>query len=66
MTLYDYSTGEVRVVYTNTFGYYSFKDAAVNDLFEMSVQHSRYRFVNGSVSFTLRDNIDGMNFQASR
>lgn len=66
ITLNNASTGEVEVVYTNTFGYYTFKDVPVGDFFVMTAQHSRYRFVSGSVSFTLNDNIDGMNFQASR
>jgi len=66
ITLNNASTGEVEVVYTNTFGYYTFKDVPVGDFFVMTAQHSRYRFVSGSVSFTLEDNIDGLNFQASR
>jgi len=32
----------------------------------MSIQHRRYIFVTGSVSFSLEDSIAGLNFQASR
>lgn len=66
ITLNNASTGEVEVVYTNTFGYYTFKDVPVGDFFVMTAQHSRYRFVSGSVSFQLEDNIAGLDFKASR
>ncbi len=66
ITLNNASTGEVEVVYTNTFGYYTFKDVPVGDFFVMTAQHSRYRFVSGSVSFTLEDNLNGLDFKASR
>lgn len=66
LTLNNASTGEVEFVYTNTFGYYSFKGLPVGDFFVMTVEHRRYTFVNSSVSFSLDDNIAGLNFQASR
>lgn len=66
LTLTDALTGEVRVVYTNTFGFYTFKGVPVGDFFVMTAEHRRYIFVNGSVSFSLEDNISGLNFQASR
>jgi len=66
MTLTNASTGEVSVMYTNTFGYYTFKGLPVGDFFVMTAQARRHLFVNGSVSFSLEDNIAGLNFQASR
>ncbi|MEQ1764129.1 MAG: carboxypeptidase-like regulatory domain-containing protein [Pyrinomonadaceae bacterium] len=66
LTLTNASTGEVSAVYTNTFGYYTFKGLPVGDFFVMTVQHRRYLFVSGSVSFSLEDNIAGLDFQASR
>jgi hypothetical protein len=66
LTLTNAMTGQVETAYTNTFGYYKFDAVQVGDFFVMSVQHRRYLFVNGSVSFSLEDNISGLNFQASR
>ena len=65
LTLFG-ASGEAKVVYTNTFGYYKFSEVPVADFYVMSVQHRRYTFVNGSVNFSLQDNIEGFNFQASR
>lgn len=66
LTLINAITGEVETAYTNTFGYYKFDAVPVGDFYVMNVQHRRYLFVNGSVSFSLQDSIAGLNFQASR
>lgn len=66
LTLHNASTGEMSIVYTNSFGYYKFEGIPVGDFFVMSVEARRYIFVNGSVSFSLEDSIEGLNFQASR
>ena len=66
LVLTDVITGEVKTAYTNTFGYYKFEGAQAGDFFVMTVTHRRYLFVNGSVSFSLEDSIEGLNFQASR
>lgn len=63
--LFDANTGTGKLAVTNSFGYYRFDDNPVGDFYVMSVSHKRYTFVNGSVSFTLEDNLSGMNFQAS-
>lgn len=66
MTLFNGTTGESKVVLTNTFGYYTFNDLPIGDFYVLTVEHRRYRFSNSSTSFTLDDNISGMDFQASR
>lgn len=66
LTLTNAFTGEVEVVYTNSFGYYKFEDVTSFDFFVMNVSHRRYSFPNGTVQFSADDNIAGMDFQASR
>lgn len=66
LVLFNAVTGDPVVVYTNTFGYYTFSDVPVGEFYVMSVSHRRHVFVNGSVSFSLEDNLAGLDFQASR
>jgi len=66
LSLTNALTGEVKTVYTNTFGYYKFEGVPVGDFFVMSVSHRRYSFANPSVSFSLEDSIASLNFQATR
>ena len=66
LSLTNSFTGVTEVVYTNTFGYYTFKDVAVGDFFMLSVSARRYTFADGALSFTVQDNLDGVNFKASR
>lgn len=66
LTIVNATTGEMSVASTNSFGYYTFNDLPVGDFYAMSVMHRRYVFVNQTVSFSLDDNLTGMDFQASR
>lgn len=49
---------------SNAFGYYRINDLPVGDFYVMSVAHKRYLFLNGSTSFSLEDNLTGMDFVA--
>jgi hypothetical protein len=66
LTLFNATTGSPVLAYTNSFGYYTFNDLPVGEFYVMSVAHRRYVFMNGSVSFSLEDNLAGIDFQASR
>ena len=62
VTLVDVTTGEVRSAITNTFGYYTFRDMTVNDFYRMSVSSKRYVFDTPVRSFTLTEDLAGMDF----
>jgi hypothetical protein len=58
--------GNRKVVYTNTFGYYSVAGLEVGQAYVLSVSARRYTFANPSVVIDLSDNFSGANFVASR
>lgn len=59
-------TGTPKVVYTNTFGYYSVKDLDVGQTYVVSVAARRHKFATSSIVVNLGDNIEGANFVANR
>lgn len=65
MKLTNLSTGEVRYATTNNFGYYNFSGAMTDEVYMLSVASKRYTFPSSSMTFTLRDNVAGMDFIAS-
>ena len=65
LTLTDLSTGEVRTVVTNNFGYYRFTGMMTDDVYNLTVSAKRYTFATNSQTFTLRDSLSGVNFTAS-
>ncbi|MEQ1761961.1 MAG: carboxypeptidase-like regulatory domain-containing protein [Pyrinomonadaceae bacterium] len=62
VTLQDLSTGAVRSVTTNTFGYYSISDVEVGGFYMLSIAHRRYRFAESSRFFSLEDELTGLDF----
>lgn len=66
ITVFNASSGAAKTVLTNTFGYYRVSDLTTGDFYLMNVSHKRYTFVNDSRSFSLSENISGMDFQASK
>jgi len=60
--LTDYTTGVSRTATSNSFGYYTFDDLTVQDFYQLTVSAKRYRFSNPSRTFTLTDNLSGMDF----
>lgn len=65
ITLYDLISGEVRTVFSNTFGYYRFTGLPAEDMYLINVSHGRYLFVSGSISFSLEQNITDLDFTAT-
>ena len=63
--LFDATDGTAKEARSNSFGYYRFDDMNVGDFYVMSVSHLRYKFVNGSISFSLDQDMFDMNFVAN-
>jgi len=60
--LTDLTTGEVKTATSNSFGYYTFEDLTVQDFYQMIVSAKRYRFSNASRTFTLSQDLSGVDF----
>ncbi|MEQ1763493.1 MAG: carboxypeptidase-like regulatory domain-containing protein [Pyrinomonadaceae bacterium] len=66
LLLVNFNNGEKKTVITNTFGYYSFKDLAVMDIYNLDVAHRRYKFTESVRTFSLEGDLTDMNFSAAR
>lgn len=64
ISLFNVDSDEQYTATTNAFGYYRINDLPVGDYYVMSVAHKRYLFLNGSTSFSLEDDLTGMDFVA--
>lgn len=56
------NTGELRTVFTNAFGYFKVDNLPVGFFYIVTVDHKRYKFDNPSQSFSLDDNVTGIEF----
>ncbi len=65
VSIVNTSTGRTQTVLTNQFGRYMINDLPVGDFYVMSVSAKRYRFANGTTSFTLDDVVSDLDFTAS-
>ncbi len=65
ITLMDAETGSVYSAITNNFGYYSLHDIPVGSFYILTVNHRNHLFLDASVSFTLNDDMYGVDFTAS-
>lgn len=65
ITVYD-TLGTSRIVYTNTFGYYTMKDLDAGETYIVSVSARRHTFANPTIVVDLSDSVDGADFRASR
>jgi hypothetical protein len=62
ITLIDATTGVIRTTTTSSFGFYSFDNLPVDDFYQMMVTSKKYRFQNPVVTFTLTEDLAGVNF----
>jgi hypothetical protein len=62
LTLSNANTLETRSVMTGSFGYYRFDGVDVGDFYILTVNHKRYGFPNGQVSFTAIDSLANVDF----
>ena len=58
------SNGEIRYVYTNSFGYYRFEELQAGESYVMTVRAARYRFDPASVAIGLTEDVSDLNFNA--
>jgi len=64
VVLTDASTGVTRSARSNTFGYFVFDNCVTEDFYVLRVSSKRYGFSTTTRSFTLFDNLSGMDFVA--
>lgn len=65
LQMWNVSRGEYSYAYSNNFGYYTVTDLPVSDFYVLTVSHGRYSFFDNTRSFTLNDDIAGIDFQQS-
>ena len=64
MTIVDAQSGETWASQTNSFGYYTISGVTVGSFYTLSVSHKRYSFIDSTRTFSLNDNIAGIDFMA--
>ena len=62
VTATNAATGLSTSVRTNSFGQYIIEGLPAGGFYVVRVEHKRYRFPNGTVTFTLNDNVTGLAF----
>ncbi len=65
VTMMNAQTGEMFTAITNSFGYYTIEGPEVNNFYMMTVSHKRYVFADGTRSFTLNEDLVGVDFIAN-
>jgi hypothetical protein len=65
LRLTDITTGEIKTTSTDTSGYYTFSDLTSQDFFQLTITSKRYRFQNATRSFSLNDNVTGIDFNCT-
>lgn len=65
LVLSDVQTGTTWMALTNPFGNYTIDGPEVGNFYMITVNHRRFSFDDGIRTFTLNDNISGMDFVAS-
>lgn len=65
ITMWDTSTGELVTRTTNNFGYYRFDNLSVSHFYVASVDGKGMSFANSTRSFTLENDLVGLNFFAN-
>jgi len=65
VTMWDTSTGELVTRTTNNFGYYRFDNLSVSHFYVASVEGKGMLFANSTRSFTLENDLVGLNFFAN-
>lgn len=62
LRLTDVTSGEIKTATTDTSGVYTFDNLTSQDFFQLTVTAKRYRFQNATRSFSLNDNVTGVDF----
>ena len=64
LTLVNAATGETKFAVTSLFGYYSFAEVEVGQLYMLNVAHRRYRFAETQRVVSLADSMTDVDFVA--
>lgn len=59
------SNGAIRVVRTNSFGFYRFNEIEAGETYVLSVSHKSYRFANPTQILSVSEAMEDVNFTAS-
>jgi hypothetical protein len=65
LTITNLATGETKSAVSNNFGNYVLEDLPVSDFYILTVNHRKFSFNVSTRSFTLNDNLEGVDFMAS-
>ena len=65
ITAMDAQTGELSSAITNPFGFYTVVGTEVDRFYVMTISHKRFTFADDTRSFTLHDNLVGVDFVAN-
>ena len=65
ITMMDGQSGQTWTVSTNPFGYYTINGPEVGNFYVMTVSHKRYTFADDTRTFSLQQDIVGMDFVAN-
>jgi hypothetical protein len=66
VTIFNAGTGTSKVAITNSFGYYTFTELPVDDLYILNVTAKRYTFSSGQQSFVLGGDLTDVNFTSDQ
>jgi len=65
ITVMNAQNGELSSAITNSFGYYTVVGTEVETFYTMTISHKRYTFADDTRTFTLHDNLAGVDFIAN-
>lgn len=65
VTIVNVNSGEMRTVYTNSFGYYRFDQLTASELYVLTASARGYTFGRNNFSLTLNESVEGVNFVAN-
>jgi hypothetical protein len=65
ITVMDAQSGTIYSAITSPFGYYTIEGTEVENFYTMTISHKRYTFADDTRTFTLHDNLTGMDFIAN-
>lgn len=65
VTILNTATSETSTAYTSSFGYFVFEGLPVGNLYVLTVEHLKYEFSNNSQTFTLTEDLTGVEFTTS-
>jgi len=65
ITVMDAQNGATWTAITNPFGYYTIDGLEVGQFYAMTISHKRYQFADDTRTFTIEDNITGLDWVAN-